>query len=94
MRSIVFSKEDINYLFKDELFKEKDSHFYRYEGPNICINSQFIIAVTGNPIKMPCLRTNEKSFKEIFDMNTNALSEDGNSLGTYAKEIEVFQVIF
>ena len=34
LRSIVFSKEDINYLFKDELFKEKDSHLYRYEGPN------------------------------------------------------------
>ena len=34
LRSVVFSKEEINYLFKDRLSKEEDSHIYRYEGPN------------------------------------------------------------
>lgn len=34
LRSIVFSKEEINYLFKDELSKEEDFRQYRYEGPN------------------------------------------------------------
>lgn len=34
LRSIVFSKEEINYLFKDKLSKEEDFHLYRYEGPN------------------------------------------------------------
>ena len=34
LRSTVFSKEEINYLFKDSLSKEEDFHPYRYEGPN------------------------------------------------------------
>ena len=34
LRSIIFSKEEINYLFKDRLSKDEDSHNYRYEGPN------------------------------------------------------------
>lgn len=34
LRSTVFSKEEIIYLFKDELSKEEDFHPYRYEGPN------------------------------------------------------------
>ena len=40
------------------------------------------------------LKTYEKKFIDIFENDGNALSEDGNSLGNYAKEIEVFQVIF
>ena len=34
LRSTVFSKEEIIYLFKDELSKEEDFHPYRHEGPN------------------------------------------------------------
>ena len=34
LRSIIFSKEEINYLFKDRLSKDEDPHNYRYEGPN------------------------------------------------------------
>ena len=34
LRSTVFSKEEINYLFKDRLSKAEDIHPYRYEGPN------------------------------------------------------------
>lgn len=34
LRSTSFSKEEINYLFKNRLSKDEDSHPYRYEGPN------------------------------------------------------------
>ncbi|MBQ9230830.1 MAG: hypothetical protein IJ190_06560, partial [Prevotella sp.] len=34
LRSTAFSKEEINYLFKDGIFKAEDIHPYRYEGPN------------------------------------------------------------
>ena len=34
LRSIVFSKEEINYLFKERLSKVENSHTYRHEGPN------------------------------------------------------------
>lgn len=34
LRSTVFSKEEINYLFKDSLSKDEDFHPYRYEGLN------------------------------------------------------------
>lgn len=34
LRSTVFSKEEINYLFKDRLSKVEDINPYRYEGPN------------------------------------------------------------
>ena len=40
------------------------------------------------------LRTYENNFKEFFDNEENALSEDGNYSGIYAKEYEVFQIIF
>ena len=53
-----------------------------------------VIAITGNPIKKPSLRTNENKFKNIFDYNDNALSEDGLYKGVYADEYEVFQILF
>ena len=34
LRSTLFSKEEINYLFKDSLTMEEDLHLYRYEGLN------------------------------------------------------------
>ena len=34
LRAIAFSKEEVNYLFKDELSRIKVSPLYRYEGPN------------------------------------------------------------
>lgn len=34
LRSTIFSKEEINYLFKDQLSRVEDTHLYRHEGPN------------------------------------------------------------
>ena len=42
------------------------------------------------------LKTYESNncFGDLFDNDKNALSEDGQSNGIYAKEYEVFQIIF
>ena len=45
-------------------------------------------------LKKNGLITNEKDFKDIFGGDENALSEDGKFEGVYAKEYEVFQIIF
>lgn len=42
LRSTVFSKDEINYLFKDRLSKEEDFHSYRYEGPNAKLEGYLI----------------------------------------------------
>ena len=77
--------------------KNKDNYeiaYYKKEGPNICMNNFLTICITGNPLKTPCLRTGENRFKNIFGESDNALSEDGKYKGIYAKEYEVFQIIF
>ena len=50
--------------------------------------------MTTNAYKNIILQTNEKDFKEFFDGDENALSEDGNFKGVNAEECEVFQNIF
>lgn len=42
LRSTVFSKEEINYLFKDSLSKEEVFHIYRYEGPNARLEKRLV----------------------------------------------------
>ncbi len=42
LRSTSFSKEEINYLFKDGLTKETDFHPYRYEGPNAKLEKRLV----------------------------------------------------
>lgn len=42
LRSTVFSKEEINYLFKDRLSKDEDFHPYRYEGPNARVEKRLV----------------------------------------------------
>jgi len=42
LRSTVFSKEEINYLFKDRLSKAEDIHPYRYEGPNARLEKKLV----------------------------------------------------
>lgn len=42
LRSTVFSKEEINYLFKDRLSKAEDIHPYRYEGPNARLEKRLV----------------------------------------------------
>ena len=56
------------------------------------INGIYCIRIDGNAQKN--LETNEADFKEFFDNEENALSEDGKFSGIEAKEYEVFQIIF
>ena len=53
-----------------------------------------MIRISDNALKDKNLKTNEKNLTDIFDGDENALSEDGNFKGIYAKEYEVFQIIF
>ena len=55
-----------------------------------------VVYIGPNPIQDKKLHTNESGEKASYDFkgDKNALSEDGKAAGTYANEIEVFQVIF
>ena len=64
------------------------------EGPSFTKNSTYIIGICGNVFTKKALRTYETGHKDIFDGDRNALSEDGKFEGTFAKECEVFQIIF
>ena len=48
-KKIYYKKNGFNY----------EISFYKDEGPNICINNIILIAMTGNPIKEPKLRTSD-----------------------------------
>ena len=63
-------------------------------GPDFCYNDCYIIELDGNALKNEILKTNEGRNENIFDGDENALSEDGGYKGVYAKEYEVFQIIF
>ena len=63
-------------------------------GPDFCYNDCYIIELDGNALKNEILKTSEGRNKNIFDGDENALSEDGDYKGVYAKEYEVFQIIF
>ena len=54
----------------------------------------YIIDIYENALKAKKLETNEKGHKDLFGGDENALSEDGQFKGVYAKEYEVFQIIF
>lgn len=47
LRSTFFSKEEINFLFKDELSKDEDFHLYRYEGPNAKLEKSLVKFASG-----------------------------------------------
>ena len=66
-----------------------------FDGPSFTdCNGIYIIELYKNALKDKKLRTNENKFKDIFGGDENALSEDGKFEGVYAKEYEVFQIIF
>ena len=66
-----------------------------FDGPSFTdYKGIYIIEIDGNALKKNGLNTNEKKFKDIFGGDENALSEDGKFEGVYAKEYEVFQIIF
>ena len=53
------------------------------------------IGITGNPLKDKNLYTYESDSESYyFNGDNNALSEDGKGNKIYAKEYEVFQIIF
>ena len=64
------------------------------DGPCFSAGQAYIFKSYKNPLKLPNLKTNECRHKDIFDGDENALSEDGKFVGIYAKEYEVFQIIF
>ena len=64
------------------------------DGPSFSVCHYYIIEIYKNALKEKGLQTNEKDFKDIFGGDENALSEDGKFEGVYAKEYEVFQIIF
>ena len=64
------------------------------DGPSFSVCNKYIIEIYKNALKDKKLRTNEIDFKDIFGGDENALSEDGKFEGVYAKEYEVFQIIF
>ena len=80
------------YLPKNNIYYEIPSRLFI--GPSFCIGDKYCVQVTTNAYKNIILQTNEKDFKEFFDGDENALSEDGNFKGVNAEECEVFQIIF
>ena len=64
------------------------------DGPSFSDKGHYIIEIDGNALKDKKLKTNEKGHNDLFCGDENALSEDGNFIGVYAKEYEVFQIIF
>ena len=85
-------------LDKKKIYYSKIGNFqiadYSYDGPSFASAKLYIIRILGNALKEKTLGTAEEEFKDIFDGDQNALSEDGKCKGIYAKEYEVFQIIF
>ena len=67
---------------------------YSYNGPSFAYMGTYCIQLYNNALLYNNLKTNEKEFKEMFDGNINSLSEDGHFRGVFAKEYEVFQILF
>ena len=85
-------------LDKKKIYFPKNNNFeivrYMWDGPSFANDGTYIIEIIGNALANKTLKTNEEGNKDIFDGNINALSEDGLFNGVYAKEYEVFQIIF
>ena len=85
-------------LDKKKIYFPKNNNFeivrYMWLGPSFANDGTYIIEIIGNALANKTLKTNEEGNKDIFDGNINALSEDGVFNGVYAKEYEVFQIIF
>ena len=86
-------------LDKKKIYFPKKKYFIiitnSFDGPSFTdYEGYFIIEIYKNALEHKNLLTNEIHFKDIFGGDENALSEDGNYNGVYAKEYEVFQIIF
>ena len=95
------SIEDNNcFLFsldKKKIHYPEKSNFrisnHYYNGPSFLFRGGYIIEIE-NALIDKVLKTCEKKYKDIFGGDEHAFSEDGNYEGVYAKEYEVFQIIF
>ena len=58
------------------------------------IYDKYCIVLQENSFNARSLKTYEKKFEDIFEGDGNALSNDGNCLGTIFNDYEVFQIIF
>ena len=65
-----------------------------FDGPSFCIKSIYIIELYGNALTKKNLFTYESKYKDMFNGDENALSEDGKFKGVLPEEYEVFQIIF
>ena len=85
-------------LDKKKIYLPKNDYFqianYSFDGPSFTKSGKYIILIYKNALKNELLKTNEKKFKDIFDGDINALSEDSEFKGVFAQEYEVFQIIF
>ena len=85
-------------LDKNKIYYSKNNIFqinnYNRDGPSFSKNGTYIIKIESNALKNKNLYTNENDLIDIFGEDKNALSEDGKFKGIYAKEYEVFQIIF
>ena len=97
-----FIEDKNSFLFsldKKKIYPPKNHNYYSIEcssdfGPGFSGMEFTCFRLLGNALKNPCLKTYESKNEEIFDGNKNALSEDGNYKGLYAKEYEVFEIKF
>ena len=87
-------------LDKKKIYPPKDNNYYSFDnnikkGPNFAYKVSYCILIAGkSAITNKTLNTNEAGHNDIFENDSNALSEDGLFQGIYAEEYEVFQILF
>ena len=86
-------------LDKQKIYYPKNDIYFQLaccscDGPSFASNDIYCIRLYQNALRTESLKTFEKDFKELFCGGVDALSEDGNFEGVFAKEYEVFEVIF
>jgi hypothetical protein len=94
-KCFLFSLDKKNiYLPKNN--KSYTIYHYKDEGPKFAYCGHYCLCIGNNAIKNSELKTYEscQAFGDLFNNDKNALSEDGDFNGIYAKEYEVFQIIF
>ena len=82
---------------KKKIYPPKNNNYYQlclysYDGPSFAIGNGYCLKIEN--FREKSLRTYDNKFKDNFDGEMNALSEDGNYSGINAKEYEVFQIKF
>ena len=89
-------------LDKKKIYLPKNDNYFKlsrntYEGPSFLLKNiidTYCISIQLDTLGGRSLKTYEKKFEDIFEGDGNALSNDGNCLGTIFNDYEVFQIIF